>query len=120
MSDEVGLLIIAVGVLFDLFGCIGLVRLPDVYTRLQAGTKCVTLGVCLILIGSAVMADATPLRLKAALCVAFIAITSRSPRRRRTRRCARVPRRCATSPTVADSRMTLADGRCGLVFTSAS
>ena len=54
MSDGIGLVIIAIGVLFDLLGCIGMVRFPDVYNRLQAGTKCVTLGVCLILIGTVV------------------------------------------------------------------
>lgn len=76
MSDEVGLVIIALGIMFDLLGCIGMVRLPDVYNRLQAGTKCVTLGVCLILIGTIVMADTTPTRLKAVLCMVFILITS--------------------------------------------
>jgi multicomponent Na+:H+ antiporter subunit G len=76
MNDQIGLAIIAVGVMFDLLGCIGMVRLPDVYNRLQAGTKCVTLGVCLILLGTVVMADTTPIRLKAVLCVVFILITS--------------------------------------------
>ena len=76
INDEIGLVIIAVGVMFDLLGCIGMVRLPDVYNRLQAGTKCVTLGVCLILIGAAVMADTTPVRLTAVLCMVFILITS--------------------------------------------
>ncbi len=52
MSDQVGIAIIAIGVMFDLLGCIGMVRFPDIYNRLQAGTKCVTLGVCLILIGT--------------------------------------------------------------------
>jgi multicomponent Na+:H+ antiporter subunit G len=45
------LILISVGILFNLFGCIGLIRLPDVYTRLQAATKCVTLGTCSILTG---------------------------------------------------------------------
>jgi multicomponent Na+:H+ antiporter subunit G len=76
MNDEIGLAIIALGIAFDLLGCIGMVRFPDVYNRLQAGTKCVTLGVCLILIGTAVVADATPIRLKAVLCVVFILTTS--------------------------------------------
>ncbi len=76
MSEKIGLVIIAVGVMFDVFGCIGMVRLPDVYNRLQAGTKCVTLGVCLILIGTAVMADTTPTRLKAFLCMVFVVLTS--------------------------------------------
>jgi multicomponent Na+:H+ antiporter subunit G len=74
--NEIGLVFIAVGVMFDLLGCIGMVRFPDVYNRLQAGTKCVTLGVCLILIGTAIMADASPTRLKAMLCMTFILLTS--------------------------------------------
>jgi len=74
--NEIGIAIIGIGVMFDLLGCIGMVRFPDVYNRLQAGTKCVTLGVCLILIGTAVMADANPMRLKALLCAVFILITS--------------------------------------------
>lgn len=41
---------LTLGVLFNLFGCIGLLRLPDVYNRLQAATKCVTLGTCSILL----------------------------------------------------------------------
>ncbi|MBD3368007.1 MAG: Na+/H+ antiporter subunit G, partial [Candidatus Eisenbacteria bacterium] len=37
-------ILISVGVFFDLVGALGLLRLPDVYNRLQAATKCVTLG----------------------------------------------------------------------------
>jgi multicomponent Na+:H+ antiporter subunit G len=47
----IALILICIGVLFNLFGCIGLLRLPDVYNRLQAATKCVTLGCCSILAG---------------------------------------------------------------------
>ncbi len=74
--NEIGLVIIAMGVIFDLLGCIGMVRFPDVYNRLQAGTKCVTLGVCLILIGTMFMAQTTPTRIKALLCAIFILLTS--------------------------------------------
>lgn len=45
------IILISIGVLFNLLGCIGLLRLPDVYNRLQAATKCVTLGCCSILLG---------------------------------------------------------------------
>ncbi len=48
------LILICIGVLFNVFGCIGLIRLPDVYNRLQSATKCVTLGTCSILVGVAV------------------------------------------------------------------
>lgn len=76
MTDNIGLAIISMGIMFDLLGCIGMVRFPDVYSRLQAGTKCVTLGVCLILLGTMVMVDTTPVRLKAILCIVFVLITS--------------------------------------------
>lgn len=68
-------ILIGVGVLFDFFGTLGLVRLPDVYNRLQAGTKCVTLGTCLILIGAAVGSPSWAFIVKALLCVVFILLT---------------------------------------------
>lgn len=76
MIDSIGLALIGLGVAFNLVGCLGLVRLPDVYNRLQAGTKCVTLGACLILLGTVVLADQTPIRLMALLCVVFVLVTS--------------------------------------------
>ena len=35
---------LAVGLFFNLLAAIGLLRFPDVYTRLHAGTKCTTFG----------------------------------------------------------------------------
>ena len=49
--NSISLILIGIGVLFDLFGIIGLLRLPDVYNRLQSATKSVTLGTCSILLG---------------------------------------------------------------------
>ena len=51
MNSMASFIFLCIGILFNLFGCIGLIRLPDVYNRLQAATKCVTLGTCSILIG---------------------------------------------------------------------
>ena len=76
MSDFIGYLLIIVGVLFDVFGCIGLVRFPDVYNRLQASTKCVTLGTVMLLVGVAVVSGITPTAAKAVICAVFILITS--------------------------------------------
>lgn len=76
MSNPIGIAIIAIGILFDLAGCIGLIRLPDVYNRLQAATKCVTLGTCLVLIGVMVLSGSVASSLKAGLCLAFILLTS--------------------------------------------
>jgi len=50
----IGGILLVFGVAFDVLGCIGLVRMPDVYNRLQAATKCVTLGTCGILLGAAI------------------------------------------------------------------
>jgi len=76
MSETVGFVIIVVGVLFDLLGCIGLVRLPDIYNRLQAATKCVTLGTCMILVGVAIKIGFGEGAAKAIICAIFVLLTS--------------------------------------------
>jgi multicomponent Na+:H+ antiporter subunit G len=76
MSDIIGYILIVVGILFDIFGCIGLVRFPDVYNRLQASTKCVTLGTILLLFGVAVVSGIGPTSSRAIICAMFILITS--------------------------------------------
>ncbi len=82
MSDSIGfagacaLILMSLGLLFDLVGSIGLVRLPDVYNRLQAGTKCVTLGTFLLLLGVLVRFGCDATGVKALLCLWFVAMTS--------------------------------------------
>lgn len=75
MREIIGFVVLWIGILFDLFGCIGLVRLPDVYTRLQAATKCVTLGSCMILLSVMILVGGSPAA-KALLIVLFVLITS--------------------------------------------
>lgn len=50
MNNTISGLLILLGLLFDFFGILGLLRFPDVYNRLQSATKCVTLGTCCILL----------------------------------------------------------------------
>ena len=76
MSDKIGFIFIAIGLLFDLFGCLGLFRLPDVYNRLQAATKCITLGTCSILFGMLLIVGFTAAGMKAILCILFLLLTS--------------------------------------------
>lgn len=76
MIDILGQLLIAVGILFDIFGCVGLVRFPDVYNRLQASTKCVTLGTIMLLAGVALISGNGPISAKAVICAVFILITA--------------------------------------------
>ena len=51
MSELVGSLTILVGAFFLFSAGIGLLRMPDVFTRIQAGTKASTLGNILVLAG---------------------------------------------------------------------
>ena len=76
MNEQIGLVIISIGVLYDLFACIGLVRMPDVYTRLQTATKAVTIGTCFILIGVTVYFGFNATGAKAMLCMVFVLITN--------------------------------------------
>jgi len=46
-----GTIITAIGTIFLFLGGLGVFRFPDVYNRLQAGTKCTTLGAFLTIIG---------------------------------------------------------------------
>lgn len=76
MSDLLGLILISIGLVFDVVGCLGLVRLPDVYNRLQAATKCVTMGTCSILFGTFLVVGFTAPGMKALLCIVFLLFTS--------------------------------------------
>ena len=76
MTEIIGYILISIGILFDIFGCIGLVRFPDVYNRLQASTKCVTLGTIVLLIGVAIASGSGAMAAKAFICAVFIVLTS--------------------------------------------
>lgn len=45
---------LVIGVFFNILAGVGLLRFPDVYTRLHAGTKCTTFG-SIFLIGSVIL-----------------------------------------------------------------
>ena len=51
----IGEIITGIGTLFLFLGGLGVFRLPDVYNRVQAGTKCTTLGAFLTIIGVGIM-----------------------------------------------------------------
>ena len=76
MNDTAGILILMIGILFDVIGCIGLVRLPDIYNRLQAATKCVSLGTCLILVGAMITINSISGAFKCLLCLIAVIMTS--------------------------------------------
>jgi len=76
MNETIGAWLIVIGLVFDFFGCLGLIRFPDVYNRLQASAKCITLGTCGILMGLFLFKGLTATVVKALLCMAFILLTA--------------------------------------------
>ncbi|MFK5985587.1 MAG: monovalent cation/H(+) antiporter subunit G [Pseudomonadota bacterium] len=51
----IGDLFILAGAVFIFLGALGLLRMPDVYNRIQVGTKAVTLGALGVFIGIAII-----------------------------------------------------------------
>ena len=76
MSELIAFIFISIGLGFDFFGCLGLVRFPDVYNRLQAATKCVTFGTCSILFGTFILMGFSSAGIKCILTILFIILTS--------------------------------------------
>lgn len=76
IREAIGLIFIIIGIMFDFFGVLGLVRLPDIYNRLQAATKCVTFGSAGILFGVFVKQGFSNFGFKVLLGILFIFLTS--------------------------------------------
>ena len=74
--NNVSIVFFVIGAAFDLFGCIGLLRLPDVYNRLQSATKSVTLGTCSILFGLFLHFGFTGIGVKALIAIPLIFFSS--------------------------------------------
>lgn len=66
---------IIIGVCFDLLGCLGMVRFPDLYNRMQAATKGVTLGACGVMLGIFLLKGFNAMGVKALVCAFFILMT---------------------------------------------
>ncbi len=62
-TDIIGALLLVGGSAFLFLGGLGLLRMPDVYNRIQAGTKATTLGTILVLLGTALIQPAWSLKL---------------------------------------------------------
>lgn len=74
--DLLSALSIIVGCAFYLAGTVGLLRLPDVYTRLHALTKADNLGLGLIILGTALHAPTSTALVRLALIWALVLFAS--------------------------------------------
>ena len=64
ITDALTVLLILAGALFFMAGTVGLLRFPDLYTRLHALTKAENVGLGLIIVGLAIQAEALSVVLK--------------------------------------------------------
>lgn len=68
-------ILIATGLLFLLGGTVGLIRLPDLFSRAHAASKCDTVGAGSVLIALALLGGPAAADLKLLLLAALITIT---------------------------------------------
>ena len=74
MIELIGSVFILAGAIFLFSAGLGLLRMPDAYTRIQAGTKASTLGNLLVLIGLAFYHPSWTFRL--ILLIYFVLVTN--------------------------------------------
>jgi multicomponent Na+:H+ antiporter subunit G len=74
--DGVSWLLIGAGAVFTLAGALGLVRMPDIYTRLHASGVLDPFGVSLILLGLMVQAGFTLVSVKLLFLILLLLFTS--------------------------------------------
>jgi multicomponent Na+:H+ antiporter subunit G len=74
MNELVGSTIILIGSVFLFSAGLGVLRMPDAYNRIQAGTKATTLGTMMVLLGLAVLHPAWAWKLL--ILVFFVLLTN--------------------------------------------
>ena len=76
MGQLIGTILMIVGVLLILIAGIGLLRMPDLYLRMSAATKASTLGLGLILLGTAVYFGELSIASRAIATIIFVFLTA--------------------------------------------
>jgi multicomponent Na+:H+ antiporter subunit G len=74
--EIVSVLLLSTGAFFFLAGTVGLLRFPDVYTRLHALTKADNLGLGFVVLGLALQADSGVVVLKLGITWALVLVSS--------------------------------------------
>lgn len=72
----ISILFVSLGILFMLVGSIGIVRLPDFYSRTHATSKSDTLGIIFVILGLMIYEGFTQSSFKLILVVLFIALSN--------------------------------------------
>jgi multicomponent Na+:H+ antiporter subunit G len=75
-ADVVAAILLLIGSIFTLSASIGLLRLPDVYSRMHAASKAGTLGSCVILLALAVVEADISVATRVVAAIIFFIITA--------------------------------------------
>jgi multicomponent Na+:H+ antiporter subunit G len=76
MTEVISVALLLIGSLFLLLAAIGVIRMPDLLTRIQVATKASTLGVGCMLLALAVYAHDFGITIRALLVIAFFFMTA--------------------------------------------
>lgn len=76
VAAVIGSVLIGFGLFFTFAMTVGMLRFPDAYTRLHAGTKGLTIGAGLLLVGVAARAPSAAFALRVLLVAVFLLVTN--------------------------------------------
>ena len=76
LTEALAVVLLAAGLFFILAAVIGILRLPDFFTRLHAIGKCDTVGLSLSLLGLALLAGDPRVTIKLVLVLALVAFAN--------------------------------------------
>jgi multicomponent Na+:H+ antiporter subunit G len=76
MNEVIIIGVVSLGTLFILLAAIGLVRMPDLYLRISVTTKAATLGVGLLLLGTALYFKEISITTRAIAIIFFLILTA--------------------------------------------
>lgn len=76
LQDGLGWLLVLSGLAFMALGSLGILRLPDFFSRTHAASKVDTVGIAVVLLGVAVLEGLTLTGGKVALAAVFVMVTN--------------------------------------------
>ena len=76
MNEIIIFIVVSLGALFILLAGIGLIRMPDLYLRISVTTKAATLGVGLLLLGTALYFREVSITTRAIAIILFLFLTA--------------------------------------------
>ena len=76
MNDLIATVAVVLGTLLGVLSAVGLLRMPDVYIRLQVASKASSLGIALLMLGVAAHFGELSVTVRALLVVVFVFLTA--------------------------------------------